>query len=200
MATLSRRERSLIGFGVAAALAVGAYLYGVEPLLDRQREMVELTPAREATLERRRLLIAQRERLAVELEAVSGQVREASTRLLPGPTAPLAASELQRLMKAVAAEAHVDVRSERVLPPVHLGGLQEIGIELSAAGSIRQTVALLHQIERESRLLTLKDVRIRLVAPGQPREVLTTLTVSGYLRTGVVAPRPDERPAAGSSK
>lgn len=74
------------------------------------------------------------------------------------------------------------MRSERVLPAADLGGLLEIPIELTVAGSIRETVALLAQLDRTTRLLTVKDVRIRLVAPGQPRELMTTLTVSGYLR------------------
>jgi hypothetical protein len=65
----------------------------------------------------------------------------------------------------------VDVGSERVLPP----------IELTAAGSIRDTVELLSKIEQTSRLLTVKDRKVHLVAVDQPQEVLTTLTVTGYL-------------------
>jgi len=36
-------------------------------------------------------------------------------------------------------------------------------------------------IEQTSRLLTVKELRVRVVAVGQPREVLTTITVAGYL-------------------
>ena len=85
-------------------------------------------------------------------------------------------------MKEVTTSANVDVRSERVLPPTELQGLQEVPIELTVAGSLRDTVALLAQIERTSRLLTIKDVKVRVVAVGQPRELLTTLTVAGYLQ------------------
>ncbi len=195
MAALSRRERSLIGLGLAAALTVTAYLYGLEPLLVEQREAAALSPAREATLERRRLLIAQRERLAAQLDVTARRLEAASARLLLGPTAPLAASELQRLMKEQATTAAVDVRSERVLPPTDLGGLLEISIELTVAGTIRETVALLDQIDRSNRLLTVKDLKIRLVAPGQPRELLSTLTISGYLRPAAAPPKPPERTA-----
>jgi Tfp pilus assembly protein PilO len=62
-----------------------------------------------------------------------------------------------------------------------VAGLQEVPIELTVAGSLRDTVALLAQIERTNRLLTVKDVKVRVVAVGQPRELLTTLTVAGYL-------------------
>jgi Tfp pilus assembly protein PilO len=195
MATLSRRERSLIGLGLAAALAVTAYLTMLEPLLVGQREAAALIPTRETTLERRRLLIAQRERLVAEGDVTARRLEAVSARLLLGPTAPLAASELQKLMKEQAITAAVEVRSERVLPPTDLGGLLEIPIELTVAGTIRETVALLDQIDRSSRLLTVKDLKIRLVAPGQPRELLSTLTLAGYLRSGAALPKPPARAA-----
>lgn len=181
MPTLKRRERTVIALALGAAIVVALYLYVVEPLLDRYRELAELAPAREATLEARRRLIAQRPRLIEELAAATTALEQQTQRLLPGATAPLAASELQRVVKDVAAAANVDVRSERVLPPAELAGLQEVPIELTVAGSIRDTVELLFRIERTSRLLTVKDVKVRVVAIGQPRELMTTLTVAGYL-------------------
>lgn len=185
MAALTRRERVSIGTGVVAALALTGYIYAAEPVMNRQRELAELIPAREATLEQRRLLIAQRDRLVGELGGITTRLQEASARLLPGPTAPLAASQLQKLAKDVAASANVEARSERVLPPLDRGGLQEVPIEIAVAGNIRETMTLLSQLERMREgtgpLVTLKSVRIRVVAVGQPRGILTTLTVTGYL-------------------
>ena len=181
MPTVNRRERVLIGLALGAVIMVALYLYVVEPLLDRYRELAELMPARAATLEARRRLIAQRPRLIEELAEATTLFDQQTQRLLPGPTAPLAASDLQRVVKEVTTSANVDVRSERVLPPNEVAGLQEVPIELTVAGSLRDTVALLAQIERTSRLLTVKDVKVRVVAVGQPRELLTTLTVAGYL-------------------
>lgn len=182
MAALSRRERSLIGLGVAAAAIVAAYLYGVEPLLARQRATAELAATREATLERRRLLIAQRDRLASEKAILATRLEAGTARLLAGPTPPLAAAELQRIAKEAATAASVEVRSERVLPTTDLGGLLEIPIELTVAGTVRETATLFAQLDGTARLVTIKDIKIRLVAPGQPRDLTTTLTVSGYLR------------------
>jgi hypothetical protein len=85
------------------------------------------------------------------------------------------------LVKEVAAAANVDVRSDRLLPPIELTGLQEVPIELTVAGSIRDPVELLSRIEQTSRLLAVKDRKVRVVAVGQPREVLTTPTVASYL-------------------
>lgn len=182
MPALTRRERSLVGLGLGAAVLVATYLSLVEPLLIRQRATAELIPAREATLERRRRLIAQHDLLAAERDALGAQIEAAAARLLTGPTPPLAASELQRVVKDAAASAGVEMRSERVLPPADLSGLLDVPIELTVAGTVRETVTLLAELERATRLVTIKDVKIRLVAPGQPRELVTTIVVSGYLR------------------
>ena len=182
MTALSRRERTLIGLSIATAALVAAYLYGIEPLLTRQRTTAELTATREATLERRRLLIAQRDRLASEKVTLATRLEEGTARLLAGPTPPLAAAELQRIANEAATAASVEVRSERVLPTTDLGGLLEIPIELTVAGTVRETATLFAHLDGTARLVTIKDVKIRLIAPGQPRDLTTTLTVSGYLR------------------
>ena len=65
MAMLSVRERVIIGTGAVVALAVGGYLLLVEPLLARARDAEALVPAREAALERRRLLVAQQPRFGL---------------------------------------------------------------------------------------------------------------------------------------
>ena len=181
MASLGRRERSLIGLGVAIMLLVALYVFFVEPLVDRARETEGRTAAREAALERRRLMIAQAPRITEELRTVKTRLESESRRLLGGPTPPLAASELQRLVKAAAASSNMEVRSERVLPASAREGLQEVPIEIMIAGSIRDTLTVLYRLEHAERLLMIKDLKIRAAGVGQPRELMTTLTVAGYM-------------------
>ncbi len=195
MPTFTRRERTLVGLGAVAAVVIGGYLFLVEPLLTRGRDAETTVPAREASLERRRLLVGQHSRLVHELETVTQQLEAESGRLLHGPTAPLAASELQRIVKDLMIGSNVEVRSERVLPVSDRDGLQEVPIEMTIVGSIRDTVAALARLEHTDRLLVLKDVKIRVVGVGQPRELLTTLTVAGYLLPGAAPAKAEARPA-----
>jgi Tfp pilus assembly protein PilO len=195
MPTLHRRERMVIGAGAVIGLVIGGYLFLVEPLMARSHIAETTVPAREATLERRRVLVGQRPRLTEELAAVNARLETESARVLRGPTPPLAASELQKLVKDLLARGNVEVRSERVLPAADQQGLQEVPIEVAIVGSIGDMVTALSHLERADRLLALKDVKIRVVAPGQPREVMTTLTVAGYLLPGGESSKSKTKPA-----
>lgn len=200
MPSLGARERVVVGLGAVVALVIGGHLFVVEPILARSRTAETVVPTREAALERRRLLVAQQPRLAEELAAADARLETEARRLLRGPTAPLAASELQKLVKDLLAAGNVEVRSERVLPASDQRGLQEVPIELTIVGSIRDTVNALSRLERADRLLALKDLRIRVAAVGQPRELLTTLTVAGYLLPGATPARPEARATATSEE
>jgi type II secretory pathway component PulM len=200
MPSLSPRERVVVGVAALVALVIGGYLLVVEPILARSRIAETTVPVREAALERRRLLVGQRSRLAEELAAVDARLAMDARRLLRGPTAPLAASELQKIVKDLLAAGSVEVRSERVLPASDQNGLLEVPIELTIFGNIRDIVNALSRLEGADRPLAVKDFKIRVVAVGQPRELLTTLTVAGYLLPGATPARPEARAAATSQE
>jgi Tfp pilus assembly protein PilO len=188
MMTVNKREQRLIAAALLVGLGLIVYFYGVEPLQEWRRSGAEMIPSREAQLERRRLVVARRPALTAELEKLNQQLQARAPRWLQGPTPPLAASELQTLVKDVALKAGVEVRSERILPLVDRSGLQEVPIEITVAGGLRETVRLLHDLEHTTKILTVQDVKVRVVAVGQPRDLLTTFNVSGYLLPSTHAP------------
>src|SRR5262249_43717019 len=153
----------------------------------------------EATLERRRLLVAQRPVIAAEIENANKRIEAMAPRWLKGPTPPLAASELQTLVKGLAEQAGAEVRSERILPLVDRGRLQEVPIEITVASGLREAVRLLYHPDHTTKNLTAHDVKVRVVAVGQQRDLLTTFTVSGYLAPSGTTPTAGETPS-GSPK
>lgn len=182
MSRLSRRERVTVGTAFCIAVLVGGYLYVVEPRLVEIGELEQnLIPAREQVLAKARARVARQETVQSELAQISQAVERLSERLLPGATPPLAASELQKLIKGLAAESGVEVRSERILPPVDRGELLEVPVEITVSGGIREVASLLYQLERATKSLTLNELKVRVLSIAQPRELLTTLTVSGFI-------------------
>ena len=123
-------------------------------------------------------------RIVRDLAATNAEIERLSERFLANAAPAVAASELQKLTKDMAAQAGTEMRSERILPPVERGELLEIPVEIAVSGEIRQLVDLLTRLEETQKLLTIQDLRVRVVNVSQPRELLATLTVSGFILPG----------------
>jgi Tfp pilus assembly protein PilO len=177
---LSRRERITLVLGVAAAVLVGGWVLVLQPIRERSRLAEELVPVREQLLVRRHELVARKGAIAADLESTNARLEVLSARFLAAATPAVAASELQKLVKDVATQAKTEVRSERILPPVERGELLEIPIEITVSGEIRQLVDLLARLEQAPKLLNVQDLRVRVVNISQPKDLLATLTLSGF--------------------
>jgi len=182
--SLSRRERRFVGLGVLGLGLVLGWTFVAQPLADRERLTAELVPSRSQVLARRLDLLARKDAIARELEAINGDIERVSARFLAEAAPAVAASELQKLTKEMAAQASTEIRSERILPPVERGELLEIPLEIAVSGEIRQLVELLSRLEGAEKLLTVQDLRVRVVNVSQPKELLATLTVSGFILPG----------------
>jgi len=182
--SLSRRERNIVIVGAVGLAIVVGWLFVVEPLAERARVTAELVPSRSQVLSRRLDLLARKDSINRDLETTNAAIDRLSERFLVEAAPAVAASELQKLTKDMAAQASTEIRSERILPPVERGELLEIPVEIAVSGEIRQLVDLLAKLEGSQKLLTVQDLRVRVVNVSQPRELLATLTVSGFVLPG----------------
>jgi Tfp pilus assembly protein PilO len=181
---LSRRERTIVGLGVIGLVIVLGWTFVVEPMAERQQTTAELVPSRSQVLARRIDLIARKDGITRDLQGTNADIERFSARFLTEAAPAVAASELQKLTKEMAAQASTEVRSERILPTVERGELLEIPVEIAVSGEIRHLVDLLSRLEASQKLLTVQDLRVRVVNVSQPRELLATLTVSGFILPG----------------
>jgi len=182
IANLSRRERFII-LGAAAVLVIAAgWLFVIEPIRERNAMTAELVPVREEVLSRRRDLVARKGAVATELSSAEERIEKLSGRFLTAAAPAVAASELQNIAKEMAAAAKTETRSERILPTVERGELVEIPIEIAVSGEVRQLVDLLTRIESAPKLIRVQDLKVRVMNITQPKELLATMTLSGFIR------------------
>jgi Tfp pilus assembly protein PilO len=181
---MSHRERALIGLAVVAGLLVLGWEFVVQPIRDRYTTASDLVPAREQVLARRMELVGRKAIIARDLETIDAQLQALSNRFLPASTPAVAASELQKLVKEIAAKASTEIRSERILPPVERGELVEIPLEVAVSAEVRQLVDILAQLEQTPKILTVQDLKIRVINVAQPKELLATITLSGFILPG----------------
>ena len=193
MAALQRRERRLLLVAAVVGAIVIGYTYVLEPLVARHEQVGTLIAARQELLTRQRRLAA-RDRYARERQALEAEIAQRRARLLPGDKPPVAASELQKLIKSTAQETGVEVRSERILPATDHGSYTEVPVEVTLSGPIRALVAFLHQLEAAPILLGISDLKLRTVSLTTPRDLTATVALTGYI---AAAPDGEPRPGRG---
>ena len=98
MAALRPRERRLLLLSGMLGIVVAGYVYVVEPLIEKHAATRELVVARQALLARQERLVARSDAHAQELSALRAEITRRRSRLLAGDKAPIAASELQKLV------------------------------------------------------------------------------------------------------
>jgi Tfp pilus assembly protein PilO len=182
IANLSARERLIVAGAILVALLVGGWIFVVEPIRDRNAMVAELVPVREELLARRGALVARKAAIEAEIQAVDARVEQLASSFLTAATPAVAASELQNIAKEMATTAKTEPRTERILPPIERGELLEIPIEIAISGDIRQIVDLLDRVERAPKLLRVNDLKVRVMNVAQPKELLATMTLSGFIR------------------
>src|SRR5437773_1832744 len=166
---LSRRERTLVTLAVGVGVLLGGWTLVVEPILEHYRQAAELVPAREQVLAQKRELIGRRAAITAELNTTTARIDKLAERFLTSATPAVAASELQKLVKDMAAQAKTEVRSERILPPAERGEILEIPVEIAVSCEIRQLVDLLAKLDSAPKLLPVQDLKIRVVNVRRPR-------------------------------
>jgi len=199
MPALRPRERRLLIAAGLLAVGVAGYLYVVEPLIETHASTRELVVARRGLLARQERLLARSEAYGRELTALRAEIERRRSRLLTGDKVPVAASELQKLVKTTAQEAGIEVRSERILAPVDRGGYAEVPVEMTLSGPIRGLTAFLHRLEETPVLVAMTDLKVRAPTTGANRELSATIALSGFIpgAPGSGAPRPpNAAPAA----
>jgi Tfp pilus assembly protein PilO len=181
MPALRPRERRLLILAGVLGIGVAGYVYVAEPLIERHAATRELVVARRGLLVRQERLLARAEAYRRELEALRAEIARRQAQLLAGDKAPVAASELQKLVKTTAQEAGIEVRSERILAPVDRGGYAEVPVEVTLSGPIRGLTTFLHRLEEAPILLALTDLKVRAPTTGAARDLSATIALSGFI-------------------
>jgi Tfp pilus assembly protein PilO len=179
---LSARERLIVASAIVVAVVIAMWVFVVEPIRARNASTAELLPVRTDVLARRRALVGRKATITTELQAIDRRIESLSTRFLVAATPAVAASELQNIAKEITAGAKTETRTERILPPVERGELLEIPIEIAISGEVAQIVGVLERIERAPKLLRVNELKVRVMNVSQPKELLATMTLSGFIR------------------
>ena len=176
---ITPRERLLLLIAAAAVLL----FFTARPLFPR---LADFGPRSERLLsEKAAVIAAYREAvgreggLRAEAEGLGTRIAAFEEALLPGATPPLAAADLQMLLKQLADKSGLKIQSEKILAHVRKDAYLEIPVQIVATGDIRTVKEFLVGVESSPVVIAVQDMSLRVVKRRQfVPETRTYLDVS----------------------
>jgi len=179
---LTGREKMVVRIGIAVVAVLFLYLFAVEPMVEGQRRVGSQLEAKTLLLGKYRRVLGQRQDLEMERDRLKNRLSSMEAKLLSGGKPPLAAAELQKILKSAAAKAQVNITSERILDPLVRDHYMEIPVEIHVKSTVSKVTQLLFEIENSTRYLAIKEMTIRADHRINPKKITATLQVTGLIR------------------
>jgi hypothetical protein len=189
MAFPTGRSGRLAALGIAAILAILAWLLLVQPLVDLHAD-------RARQLDRDRQLLARMEGLAASLPALRGQTAqlrqggEHASFTIEGASDAVAAANLQGMLQDMATAVSASITSFETVPGQTVGSYRRIGLKLTLHETWPVLIALLRSIEEADTPMLVDDLEVHalpMLNPQNGQRLQASLTVYGF-RAGTEAP------------
>lgn len=179
------REKKLLLGTIGLAFVLLTYYYIVEPAIESQQKISAELAASVSTAHQNQLRVSRQQRLEQRLEQIGLEFEQLEAGLLPGSKAPLAAAELQKIIKAIVRKSPgVNIVSEKVLEPVKTGSYQRIAVQVTVDCLLSRLKDIMYHIEHSKTLLNISEVNIKLANRRHPKDVKATMVVEGAIRLG----------------
>lgn len=175
-----REKRFLIIGGLVGAAIIIFHLFSW--YADLRNELKDFSDAKFFKLEKQLEKISEKEELEKQLKAVKQQLERYERTFLKEDKPPVAAAALQKILKDIASSLAIEVKLERTLSPVDTDIYLGIPVEIGFTASTGKLQKLLYKLRTSPILLTVSEIKIRVTNISRPKDIYTTLVVTGFIK------------------
>ena len=172
----------------ALLLSIGA-IYRFYPTIKGIFFLEEEIAVKTRQLRKFQKIEAEKRRLEASVASLVRSIDVAESGFLNGQTPALAAVDIQNLVNNIARRSEVEIQRMRVLAPREneeeneaLRNYVRVPVQVTLNGNIRQIKEILYGIESSPKLLSMDELRIRVVSRQDPRNLFCLFTVSGLMK------------------
>ena len=180
----SRRERCFVIAALVIAFGFVTVKFVVDPFLENQEKIQEEIPVKMKQLEKYRQFVAGKSRVENNLKQIQAVVQKSTTKMLSGNTSPMAAADLQDILKTLSFKNHISIKSEKVLDTKPTDFFIQIPVQIEFTTTITNLTNLLYDIETNDKLLIISNLNIRVTNRRNPKDMRTTIVVVGLMKSG----------------
>lgn len=178
---LRKREKVILAVGGAAALLIISY-HLFQRYEDFNASAKNRSEAKALYLKKQVEKITEKDVIKAKLENTKKELSELEKGLFSGDKPPVAAAELQKLLKEIAMSLNVEIKSERISTPVETGSYLGIPVEIGFTAPTAKLKDMILRIETSPMLLSISALDVRVMNFKNPTEGYAVMTVKGFLR------------------
>lgn len=180
---LSPRDKRALSALAAASVVFLLVDFGLLPLLDRLAEARQGLAVEELTLRKYRRAAASEAARQSSLSELQKRLSTAEAGMLESQTAALAAAELQRTLKEVAAANQIELSATEFLPAKALDSEHTlISTRFTVSANMERLVNFLVVLESGSKALGVRSLTVYANVGNPEKKVSATLVLSGVTR------------------
>ncbi|MBI4844596.1 MAG: hypothetical protein HY809_09815 [Nitrospirae bacterium] len=187
----SRREKKVLAIGAAIAFLIIAYRLAVW-YGDVNSQLKELTDAKLMMLEKQMNNLSGMEDLKAGVERLREGSLKHENALLKGDKPPVAAAELQSILKDMASSLQIEVRSERAFASFESGYYLGIPVEIGFLAETGKLKDFLYRLRRSEYAFNITELKVRVTNPNKPVANDVSIVVTGYIRKPADESQADE--------
>jgi Tfp pilus assembly protein PilO len=178
---VSQREKKFLMAGGVIVFLILTFHF-VTWYRDFRASTREYIEAKQIILQKQLSKIAESKGIRKDLEVAGVELKDLEKGLLSGNKPPVAAAEVQRILKSTALSLGIEIKSERTLSPVDNGSYLGIPVEIGFTSSTAKLKDMLFAIRTSPLLLTITEMKVRVTNVSNPVDIYTTLTVKGFMK------------------
>lgn len=172
-------------FVLAGILAVGyfGYTYFLEPFLEKQRQIERELKATSEILARYKQMVAEKSELESAIKATEAQLKELDARLLTGQEPPLAASELQKLLKDITTKVGIEIQRENPnKKPEDIKMYFKVPVNIQFTTDLSKLIQFLYEVENHTKLLKITEMQVQVRDEVNAKFIFVDLTIVGIAK------------------
>jgi hypothetical protein len=183
---VNEREKKVLiigGIAVIAILLFQAYSW----YADYKKRTEDFTGARSIMLEKQLRRISEKDAFENKLNEFKQELEKQEIAILQGDKPPIAAAALSDILRDAATSSGVNITMERTINPYDVHYYVAVPVEIGFTTTTERLKELLFKVRTAPFLLTVSEIKIRVINVANPVDIYASLVVTGFIKKPVEA-------------
>ncbi len=178
---INEREKKFLAIGGIVVCAIVLF-YAYSWYSNSRKHAEEFSDAKRIMLEKQLNRISEKDMLEKQLRELKQELENQEKVVLQGATPPIAAAALSKILRDAASAVGLNIAMERTLNPYDVHYYLAVPVEIGFTSTTGKLKELLYRLRISPFMVTVSEIKIRVVNVGNPVDVYTSLIVTGFIK------------------